>query len=80
MAKNHKIVQNMWKSTFKSSCKSLVKLCAKYKKFIQRVENTFFPHTFPTFSTTFPTTHPPLANTPLFHFFTDPTITTINNI
>ena len=60
MVKNHKNVQIMWKSTFKSTCNSMVKLCAKHKKITQNMEITFFPHTFPTFSTILLTTHPPL--------------------
>ena len=71
-------VEIMCKSTCKTTCKSIAKLRVKLKNFIHRVEILTFPPTFPTFPTTFPTTNHHLLLLRLFHFFTDPTNTTIN--
>ena len=80
MVKNHQNVQIMCKSTFKSTRKTFVKLCAKYKKFVQHVQISTFPPCFTNFPTTFFTTFSPLNFKGLFHFFTDPTITIINKL
>ena len=70
-------VENMCKFTRKTTCKTAVKLRAKLKNFIHRVEISTFPPTFPVFPTIFPTINHTLLLPRLFHFFTDPTITTI---
>ena len=80
MANFIKNVEIQCKSTFKSTCKSIAKLCANYKKFIQHVQNHDFLTTFPHFPTILSTTPLPLEKPTFFHFFTDPTITTINKI
>ena len=77
MAKN---VQNSCKTLLKSLRKTRVKICSKNKYFTNPVQNTTFPPTFPTFPTTFPTAIPPLSSLNLFHFSTEPTTTTINNL
>lgn len=80
MANFLKNVEIQCKSTFKSTCKSIAKLCANYKKFVQHVQNYNFSTTFPYFPTVLSTTSGPLEKPTLFHFFTDPTITTINKL
>lgn len=75
-----KNVQILCKSTFKSVRKTFVKLCANHKKFVQPVQNPIFPPTFTNFPTIFPTIISPHKFHPLFHFFTTPTITTINKL
>lgn len=80
---NPKISQNVeitCKSTFKSTVKLRAKLCVNYKKFIQPVEIFTFSPRFTNFPTIFLTTLPHLKTHPLFHFFTDPTITIINKL
>lgn len=75
-----KNVEIVWKSTCKYLRTFIVNLCVKHKKIIQPAKFSFFPPSFPFFPTDFLTTPPPHKNPPLFHFFTDPTITTINII
>lgn len=70
------IVEIMCKTQCKSLRISRVKLLHSYNFFIQNVKNLFFPPTFPIFPTIFPTTYFPLLQARLFHFSTDPTITT----
>lgn len=80
---NPKISQNvqiMCKSTFKSTCKSRAKLCANHKKFVHPVQISTFSPCFTNFPTVFFTTISYLKIHPLFHFFTDPTITIINKL
>ena len=71
------IVEILCKSSCKTRCKSCVNLSVKLKNFIQPVEISTFPPTFPNLPTAFPTTISPLSLPKLFHFFTPPTITTI---
>ena len=78
--KNLKNVQIMCKSTLKSAHKLRAKLCANHKNFVRLVQISTFSPRFTNFPTIFFTILPYLKTHPLFHFFTDPTITTINNL
>ena len=68
------------KTTRNSLRKSTAKMCTKINYFIQRVEISAFPPTYPIHSTNFSTTTHPLFLLKLFHFSTKPTTTTANNI
>ena len=80
---NTKITQNveiLCKSLRKTQCKSIVNLRAKLKIDVHSVEISTFTPTFSHFFANFPTTIHNLFPPGLFHFFTDPTITIINNL
>ena len=79
MANLFKNVEITCKSTLKSMRKSVANLCVNHKKIVHFSEFPTFSPTFPNFSTTLLTTTLPLKINRLFHFFTNPTITT-NNI
>lgn len=76
---NNKNVDISCKTIRKTVCKVSVSFRVKLSKIISFVYNYTFSHTFPTFSTHFPTTHTSLFLSKIFHYSTDPTNITINN-
>ena len=80
MAKSTKILENLCKTPCKSTRKTRVNFCANILNTQNPVYKTLFPPTFPLLSTDLPTTTSPLYLINLFHYSTDPTITTINNL
>lgn len=83
MANSRKFPQNveiLWKSACKSTCISRGNPCEKLAPSKSHVENFPNPHFSHNFPTNFFTTSPPLFLPRLFHYSTDPTTTTINNI
>ena len=75
-----KILENLCKTKCKSTSKTRVNFCAKFLTFTKNVHNSPFPLTFSNFCTNFFTTFLPLYLTNIFHYSTDPTITTTNNL
>ena len=75
-----KILENLCKTP----CKSTRKTCAYFRANLTKAQNPVykihFPPAFPSLSTKLHTTISPLYLTNLFHYSTDPTITTINNL
>jgi len=78
---NNFITQNveaLCKSLCKTPRKTRAIFCAFFKIHQNLVYKIFIPPTFPYFPTHFLTIMPPLSLSNLFHYSTDPTITTTN--
>ena len=80
MAKFIQTAKNLCKTPCKSYSKTRAIFCGNVSSRQKKVQNSTFSHTFPCLSTNFFTTLSPLFISNLFHYSTDPTITTINNI
>ena len=80
MANFNKNMENLCKTPCKSRGKTRALFCGNKILHQNLVQNSTFSHTFPCLSTNFFTTQSPLFLSNLFHYSTDPTITTINNI
>ena len=72
-------VENLWKSTWKTLCISIVKLRAKLPHSAFSCANLHFFTAFSHFSHQLSHHFPSLETTILFHFSTNPTNTTTNN-
>ena len=72
-------VEILCKNIRKSQCKTIAKICVNFLFSQKSVQKIFYPPTFPTFSTLFPTTPLPLKFNYYIHYSTTPTITTTNN-